>query len=72
VRARGSLRVGAADPGAPLLEYALIEAAAHGRREVVEFLLRQAPDLSVTEPVFGATARGAARHLGHAEIAALL
>jgi hypothetical protein len=72
VRARGSLRVGAADPGAPLLEYALIEAAAHGRREVVEFLLRQGPDLSVTEPVFGATARGAARHQGHAEVAALL
>jgi len=30
------------------------------------------PDLSVTEPVFGATARGAARHLGYPEIAALL
>jgi len=26
----------------------------------------------VTEPVFGATARGAARHLGYPEIAALL
>ena len=46
--------------------------AAHGRREVVEFLPRQGPDLSVTEPVFGATARGAARHLGYQEIAALL
>jgi hypothetical protein len=46
-------------------------AAAHGRRDVVEFLLRQGPDLSITEPVCGATARGAARHLGHVEIAAL-
>jgi hypothetical protein len=72
VRARGSLRVSACGPGAPLLEYALIDAAAHDRREVVEFLLGQGPDLSITEPVFGATARGAARHLGHPEIAALL
>ena len=65
------INVAPSAPGAPLLEYALIEAAAHGRRDVVEFLLRQGPDLSITEPVFGATARGAARHLGHVEIAAL-
>jgi hypothetical protein len=39
---------------------------------VVEFLLGQQPDLSITEPFFGATARGAASYHGHAEIAALI
>ena len=59
-------------PAAHLADYALIQAAGHGRREVVEFLLGQRPDLSVTEPFFGATARGAAEHQGYIEIAALI
>jgi ankyrin repeat protein len=54
------------------LEPALIAAAAHGRREVVAFLLERGPDLSVREPTFGATALGMARHLGHDDIVALL
>lgn len=59
-------------PAAHLVEYALIHAAGHGRREVVEFLLGKGPDLAVTEPCFGATARGAAEYHGHTQIAALL
>jgi hypothetical protein len=59
-------------PAAHLVEYALIEAASHGRGEVVEFLLAKQPDLSVTEPLFGATARGIAAHQGRTEIAALI
>lgn len=55
-----------------LLEHALISAALHGRRDVVEFLLDRGPDLSFTEPSFGATASGAARHVGNTEIAALI
>ena len=69
------LRIGATGPELPaahLADYALIQAAGHGRREVVEFLLGQRPDLSVTEPFFGATARGAAEHQGYTEIAALI
>ena len=74
-RMRGVLRMGATGPDLPaehLVEYALIQAAGHGRREVVEFLLGKEPDLSVTEPVFGATARGAANYQGYTEIAALI
>ena len=68
-----ALRFGATELPAPhLVEQALIQAASHGRREVVEFLLSKQPDLTVTEPRFGATARGVARHQGHTEIAALL
>jgi len=70
-----ALRAGANGPELPAahtLEYALIQAAGHGRRAVVEFLLDLQPDLTVTEPFFGATARGAARHQGHGEIAALI
>jgi ankyrin repeat protein len=59
------------DPGLTL-EYALIYAAAHDRRDVVALLLEQRPDLSVTEPVFGATALGAARYHGYTETAALI
>ena len=68
-------RVGA---GGPLLEpermldYALIWAAAHGRREVVELLLEHDCDLTFTEPCFGATAGGAARYHGNDEVVALL
>ena len=42
------------------LEYALIYAAAHGRREVVELLLSKSPDLDVKEPVYGGSAIGMA------------
>jgi hypothetical protein len=81
--ADGSLRAGAAPVErigvhGPLLspelvvEYALIWAASHGRRPVVEFLLTKDPDLRVTEPLFHATAPGIARHRENHEIAALL
>jgi hypothetical protein len=58
-------RVGRLGPmlnGRHTIEYALIYAAGHGRRQVVEFLLSKHPDLSVTEPVHGGTALGWARH----------
>ena len=52
----------------------------HGRREVVELLLTKHPDLSVREPVYGATAKGIAEYPhpsagkpnGHPEIVELL
>jgi ankyrin repeat protein len=68
-------RIGAGGPAldpAMQLEYALIYAAATGRRDVVELLLGRAPDLGATEPLFGATAAGVARYHGHAELADLL
>jgi hypothetical protein len=55
-----------------VVEYALIWAAAHDRRQVVEFLLTKGPDLRVTEPYFHATALGAARYMGNDEMVALL
>lgn len=55
-----------------VVEYALIWAAAHDRRQVVEFLLTKDPDLRVTEPFFHATALGAARYFGNDEMVALL
>jgi hypothetical protein len=55
-----------------LVEYALIWAAAHGRRPVVEFLLAKDPDLRVREPCFHSTALGGARYHGQDEIVALL
>ena len=55
-----------------LIEYALVYAAAHGRRAVVELLLTTGPDLSVTEPVFHSTALGAARYHGRSDVVALL
>ena len=45
-----------------LVEYALIYAAGLDRRDVVVELLAQSPNLRVAEPVFGATALGAASH----------
>ncbi|MBO0831773.1 MAG: hypothetical protein J2P29_07365 [Actinobacteria bacterium] len=54
------------------VEYALIWAAAHGRRQVVEFLLTKNPDLRVTEPLFQSTALGVARHMKQDDIIALL
>lgn len=68
-------RAGATPDGVPrerLLDYVLILAALHGRREVAAFLLGKDPDLSYAEPFFGSTARGAARHSGHTEIVALI
>jgi len=55
-----------------VLDYALIQAAAHNRRQVVEFLLRKGPDLEFREPFFDASARGVARHFGNGEIVELL
>ena len=55
-----------------LVEYALIWAAGQGRRDVVEYLLAKKPDLTVVEPAFGSTARGAARWGHHDDIVALL
>jgi len=74
-RARSTRRSGSRRP--PLrvdgmLEYALIWAALHGRREVCTFLLEKQPDLSFAEPFFGSTAIGAARYHGYHEIVAML
>jgi hypothetical protein len=55
-----------------ILEYALIQAALHGRRAVVELLLTKNPDLTVREPNWGNTALGAARWADHADVVALL
>jgi hypothetical protein len=57
---------------AHMMEYGLIYAAGHGRREVVELLLSMNPDLTVTEPVFHSTALGAARYQGRDDIVGLL
>lgn len=68
-------RIGAVGPPLPprhVVEYALIWATGHGRREVVEYLLTKDPDLQVRDPFFDATALGFARHLGHAGLVALL
>ena len=69
------IRIGARGPRLArdrLIEYALIWAAAHDRRPVVEYLLTKHPDLGVTEPCFDATALGAARYHDNHEIVALL
>jgi hypothetical protein len=55
-----------------IIEYALIWAAAHDRRPVVEYLLTKNPDLRVTEPCFDETALGVARYHENHEIVALL
>jgi hypothetical protein len=55
-----------------VVEYALIWAAGHGRRQVVEFLLTKGPDLRVREPLFHSTALGMARHKEREDIVALL
>jgi hypothetical protein len=65
-------------PGGPplprdrVVDYALIQAAAHNRRQVVEFLLTKDPDVAFREPLFDATAGGVARYFGNDEIVALL
>jgi hypothetical protein len=38
----------------------------------VEFLLGKDPDLTVKDPIFGATARGAAAYMGNTDIVALI
>lgn len=66
-------RIGAHGPALVpelVVEYALIWAAAHDRRPVVEFLLTQHPDLQVTEPCFHATALSVARYHGRTEMVA--
>jgi hypothetical protein len=55
-----------------MLEYALISAAGHGRRGVVELLLSKDPDLTVREPIWNNTAPDAAEYGGHPPIVALL
>jgi ankyrin repeat protein len=68
-------RIGANGPTlAPelVVEYALIWAAAHDRRPVVEFLLTKNPDLRVTEPPFQSTALGVARYMEKDDIIAVL
>jgi hypothetical protein len=59
VRIGGSGKVIAADQ---LVEHALIYAASLDRRDVVVELLALDPDLRVAEPLWGATALGAASH----------
>jgi ankyrin repeat protein len=54
------------------LDLALIWAAGHDRRAVVDFLITQGPDLTARDPVFGATAEGYARHVGNVEVADVL
>jgi hypothetical protein len=63
------------EPGAaadPPVDHAIVEAALHGRRDVVAFLLGREPDLSFREPRFGATALGAARYAGDPGVVELL
>jgi hypothetical protein len=74
-RPASALRIGRRGPALDpdrMLEYAVIWAAAHDRRDVVEFLLAHEPDLSFREPCFHATAVGAARYHGHQAMVALL
>ncbi len=74
-RARTAESIGVGGPALDadrMLEYALIWAAAHDRREVVEYLLAKKPDLSFTEPCFHTTAVGAARYHGHRVMVARL
>ena len=49
-------------PAAHLLEYALIYAANCNRYDVVELLLTRNPDRSIREPLWDASALGAAQH----------
>ncbi len=65
IRGRSGERVGLRGPTldkSHIVEYALIYAAGHGRRPVVEFLMTKKPDLDVKEPVHGGSALGWARH----------
>lgn len=55
-----------------MLEYAPINAAGQGRREVVQFLLTKHPDLAVREPIWNNNALQAAEYGKHHTIIALL
>jgi hypothetical protein len=55
-----------------MLEYALINAAGHGRRDVVQFLLTKHPDLAVREPIWNNNALQAAEYGKHRTVVALL
>jgi hypothetical protein len=62
---RSAQRIGPQGPALEpnrMIEYALIYASGHARREVVEFLLSMGPDLTVKEPMWGASALGMARY----------
>ncbi|HUS29810.1 MAG TPA: hypothetical protein VMZ53_15000 [Kofleriaceae bacterium] len=49
-------------PARHLLEYALIYAASCNRADVVELLLERGPDLTIREPIYGASAVSIAEH----------
>jgi hypothetical protein len=73
--ASSAARVGVHGPALEpdrLADYALIWAAGHGRRNIVEFLLGKDPDLSTVEPVFESTALGAARYFDELDIVELI
>jgi hypothetical protein len=55
-----------------VVDYARIQAAAHNRPEIVEFLLTKSPDLEFRKPFFDANARSVARYFGNDAILALL
>jgi ankyrin repeat protein len=74
-RARSGERIGTRGPALDeghMLEYALIFAAGHGRREVVELLLTKGPDLGVREPLWRSTALGQAEYHRRVDVVALL
>jgi hypothetical protein len=74
-RSGSAVRIGARGPTLDprhLIEYALIYSAGLGRRAVVELLLAEGPDLSVTEPLWHSTAAGAARYHHRHDILVLL
>ncbi|MGH9126485.1 MAG: hypothetical protein ACRDZ8_17420 [Acidimicrobiales bacterium] len=73
--ARARLRLGSSGPHIPAghqLDYALIWAALHDRREVVTWLLGQDLDLTVRDPFFHSTALGAARYAGNDHVVTML
>ncbi len=59
-------------PREHLIDYAFLYAAGHDRRDVVEFLLAKGPDLTVRDPIFGATAAEYARYIGNTDVATLI
>jgi hypothetical protein len=64
-RPRSAQRIGTHGPAIDpdrMLEYATFYAAGLGRRRAVEHLLARNPDLSVEEPIYGATALSIARY----------
>ncbi|HEV8191735.1 MAG TPA: ankyrin repeat domain-containing protein [Ktedonobacterales bacterium] len=59
-------------PGDPHARTALHDAAGRGYLEMVLLLLEHRVDATVVDPQFGGTARGWARHEGHAQVVAAL